>query len=310
MIAGESGRIAMPRTARRVMGVLLAALILVGAGGVAWATWSSQVAVSAGVSSGSWSQGPAPDPGGRGSGVLVAGDGTAFTTPVTWKDWTSSGPVDVADSLNGQTNRGRRMCAEVTVRSTGGGAGPWRVVVDYSGAPFYGTRPTYWDGAVTDLDDHRLQITSYQPLAAGETASLSLCHADMSTPAAVTDQGTWQVALGDLRSDTLAGNPAICRTATITGTTDAADYPFYYGWSTTVDPAELVSAFRELRGVDAQYFSVVPDPSGGEQMTLDGATSNRIRLDGSSRAHTVTSGWQTALQGRGVYTFSACVTQW
>jgi len=310
MTVGASGR-----SVRRTITVLLLTVaVLIGAGSAAWAAWSARVTVSAGVSSGTWSTPPSTDPesgtGLKGDRILTPAQGIAFTTPVTWTDWTQDGPAAVADSLNGPANRGRRMCAQVTVRSAGDEASPWRVVIDYSGAPYYGEKPTYWDGIVTDLDDHRIQITSYQPLAPGTIASLSLCYAGFTAPAAVTAQAPWHVAQGDLRSDTLGGNAAVCRTVTVTGDTDTATYPFYYGWTATVDPSDLASAFRKLHGTDAHYFSVSPDPGGGEQMTVDGATTGRIPLDDASSAHTIGSGWQTALQGRGVYTFSACVTQW
>lgn len=153
----------MHRTTRTLLAGVLVVLLL--GGGVAGASgWFDEAHFSAGVSSGTWTATPTPEPssgdGDQGGGtpesspepstpggadsagtaatrVIVPGDEQTVITSLTWTDALGNAPVSGNSTDVGGT-WSTRLCAVVSVTSTATVWTPWSLHVNLSGQPFDG----------------------------------------------------------------------------------------------------------------------------------------------------------------------------
>lgn len=305
------------RTVRRTLGVLLTVVVLAGLGGAAWAAWSARVTVTAGVSSGTWTSTPVPTPSPSGStnpttppatgtGIITVGNATTAMSEVTWTDFSGNALTPGTSA----SNPGRQTCALVQVRGTGATASPWRLDVDISGAPFYGTNPGFvYDGAWTlsQPNPTTLTLTGTSPLTSAQSVQVRLCSYWIHAPVPAAPSGAWTATTGDPQWS--ADHSRVCQTLSITGTaTDLTAAPFYVGWDTTLDLTAAAALYATTTGRQPDTTVFTPDPQYGYAYVIDGNASGSGAWRNSFAPHVeLANGTTTALLGTGSTSVTACV---
>lgn len=213
------------------------------------------------------------------------------------------------------------MCASVTVRNTTQVRALWKVRIDYSGAPFNGTVPSFPTAGSQKIiaGEKIIEITpnntwvgdgNADALLPGAEKTLLLCNNPTSTKAPEYSAATWVVTPGKMYR--AADRKAFCRSVQIVGTTSLDDFPFYYGWSVQVKVSDLVDELEGSYTNSVNPSRVItfssPDPGGNDVYDAGayGGGNGPLTRD----PITVTSSWMTALQGRGSVEFTVCALEY
>ena len=129
------------------------------------------------------------------------------------------------------------------------------------------------------------------------------CNNQAPVPAPA-DQSNYDVEV-DIADEAWTETRACLAVTVSTTRNDLASYPFFYGWSTTI---ELTEVLEYLRGTGGEPTSIDfdPKPNGANDYTVTPATDDPV-----SGAYTFTSGYDWALRAAGggadSRTFTICV---
>lgn len=310
------------RTVRRMLAILLTVAVLAGIGGAAWAQWASHVTFSAGVSSGTWGPSPTPTPTPTGSpsstpiptptptsppptAAIIAPGASTVMTGVVWthSDGTALVPTTQA------SNRGRQMCANVTVRGASSTAATWSLLIDISGAPFNTEVPNFvysGDWTLGRADDTHMVVTGTSKLASSQTLTVSLCNYFLQkTLVPASTSGPWTAATSAPYWS--QDRSRACTDLTVTGTiTDMQSYPFFFGWDTQIDLRPAAQLYQGGKGAAPNTATFAPQPNQGDNYVINDSTGQSW-WQTYQDTFRLSSGITTALQGNGSTTITACV---
>jgi hypothetical protein len=173
----------------------------------------------------------------------------------------------------------RHACTVVSVTGIDSTPRDWEILVDLSTAPWYGTSASRLvltgSGTLTVVDDTTVSITGgyngrkfnsrtdNTPITDSQTALLEICNHPTPPPepgdpswysVTTAPSGTW--------TDTTA-----CVDVTVTSLrNDLETFPFYFGWTATVDLDEAVTYLGEERSL---RFTFIPRVNGSNDYSVE-----------------------------------------
>ncbi len=202
------------------------------------------------------------------------------------------------------------MCTVVSVTGIDSTPRDWEVLVDLNAAPWYGTSASRLvlsgSGTITVVDDTTVRITGRShrgkfnsrnnntPITSSQTALLEICN--HQAPAPEPGDSSWYAVSFDPDPWT---ETTECVDMTVTSLrSDLATFPFYFGWTTTVDLSEAMTFFGEDEPVRITFE---PKPNGSNDYSVEPAED--------PYTYRITSGHDSALRalGGGADSFSTTI---
>ncbi|BDV32067.1 hypothetical protein [Microbacterium terricola] len=272
--------------ARAAAGAAAAVAVLLAAGSVTStsAAWTDSVHVAAATDVGTWAD-QEPDM----NGPFEPGEPSTVIGQASW--------TMPATNTSG-------YCAALTITTTSPTPIPWSMIIHLDEAPYWGAAGMIWgqDVEVTPVsgDPTRAVVTGrypYETIAAGTVLTTSICNANaVAPPVGDPDWYTVTTAVKGTWTATRA-----CIDITVTGRRDLAEYPYFFGWTTTVDLSAAKAAMTAAGG-HVNHVDWSPAPSGGYAFTVDPSSNSPV-----ADRYTLTSGTITALRGTQSQTITVCV---
>lgn len=272
---------------------------------------------------------------------LVLGLTAVTTTTAAWTDSTNfrgsaaagtwgteepTGPLEpgpdtiLSDTVWTITDPNQEYCFETTVSTTSTTPVRWSVLAHLDQAPFWGA--SAWQLFYRTSSQGPIQASATDAgaglaavrgpwsaanswnaqwnngmITAGTSLRIRMCNAQPAV-APVADASWYSVTT---TPGTQWDARRACVNVTVTGNRDAAAYPFFYGWTGTLDLTG-VKQFITANGGRVNNLELQPWPSSGFQFDLSPATTSPV-----ADVYTITSGRMTALQGSAPRSIVACV---
>jgi hypothetical protein len=204
-------------------------------------------------------------------------------------------------------------CLNVALTGTTTTAAPWAVTLDTTMPPMYGRTSTFWSSDSINFADETTPTFLINGKGSAPTQYNSWNNSWNN--AWTSSAGVYKFAVCDSSVNAEPDRPeaytATTAKSTLSGewggTTDCMEttvhgsgaYPFYAGWSKTVDVSAAIADFK-ARGVTTSYVSWNPNGSVGQTVT-----GNISGLGATS--YFVTEGRDNAIMGSGTTLFDLCL---
>lgn len=207
------------------------------------------------------------------------------------------------------------FCMNISLTGTTSTPSPWALTVDTSLPPWYGRAAKLWSSESVTFADTSTSVWTVNGnggpptgrksspwnntwnnswISAGHVYNWSLCESSMQAPPNRAEAYTATV----VRSTTPGewGGTKNCMVATMQGT---GAYPFYAGWSQTIDMTAAVNDFSTRR-ITTSFVSWSPNGSVGQTVTPNGPGVN-------ATSYLVTDGRDNAVIAAQSTVFKLCV---
>lgn len=281
---------------------LCVALAVVGLGAAAGPTsaaWNDDAYLVASATGGTWSSFP--------DGGITPGNPN---TEIEDIDWTVSSPST--------------FCAVVYVTGTSSTPAEWALNIEVAASPFNGIDPANVqiqaggvkgaaEGGILPITGTGSGTGTFDPLSNNknvtdaQVATVQICV--YSAPAPGLGDPSWYVVTQEIFGIEDTGDTSVdprvtakqCAAITATGLVDVATYPFYFGWTGTLDLTELFEDIDEA-GLTPSYASWEPEPGGGYLYTTEPGP-----YQPPSPSYVITSNNGVALRGTEAVTINVCI---